>query len=136
MVSAHSILSCHLKCLAKGKGADRWRIIGLTEAGPVLSLTRRDDVWLGSSGVPLDGVECRLISEEGQEVDDWSQPGELIIRSPALALGYLDDEQATRESFQHGWLHTGDVAVIKKSPRGNLHVFIVDRLKDLIKVKV
>ncbi|KAM5374748.1 hypothetical protein ACJZ2D_006392 [Fusarium nematophilum] len=116
----------------------QWKILqgyGLTEAGPVVSLTRRDDVWIGSSGVPLDGVECRLVSEEGREVDDWSQPGELIVRSPALALGYLDNEQATRESFQDGWLHTGDVAVIKKSPRGNFHVFIVDRLKDLIKVK-
>ena len=110
--------------------------IGLTEAGPVVSLTRKDDIWIGSSGIPLDGIQCRLISEDGHDINDWNQPGELLIRSPALTLGYLDNDQATQEAFRDGWLHTGDVAIIKKSRKGNYHLFIVDRLKDLLKVKV
>ncbi|TPX08638.1 uncharacterized protein E0L32_009827 [Thyridium curvatum] len=115
-----------------------WKILqgyGLTEAGPVVSLTPKNDIWIGSSGIPLDGVQCRLISEDGQDIDDWSRPGELLLKSPALALGYLENEQATQQTFIDGWLHTGDVAVIKQSRRGNYHIFIVDRLKDLLKVK-
>ncbi|CVL03652.1 probable phenylacetyl-CoA ligase [Fusarium proliferatum] len=115
-----------------------WKILqgyGLTEAGAVVSLTRRDDIWLGSSGVPLDEIECRLLSEDGQDLKDLSHPGELVIRSPALASGYFCNEEATQETFQNGWLRTGDLALLKRSPKGNLHLFIVDRIKDLIKVK-
>lgn len=102
----------------------------------MVSLTRRDDIWLGSSGVPLDEIECRLLSEDGQDLKDLSHPGELLIRSPALASGYFCNEEATQETFQNGWLRTGDLALLKRSPKGNLHLFIVDRIKDLIKVKV
>ncbi|KAF5576820.1 phenylacetyl ligase [Fusarium pseudoanthophilum] len=115
-----------------------WKVLqgyGLTEAGAVVSLTRRDDIWLGSSGVPLDGIECRLLSENGEDLKDLSNPGELVIRSPAVASGYFCNEEATQETFQDGWLRTGDIALFKRSPKGNLHLFIVDRVKDLIKVK-
>ncbi|QGI85681.1 unnamed protein product [Fusarium fujikuroi] len=113
--------------------ADGLSTVGLTEAGAVVSLTRRDDIWLGSSGVPLDEIECRLLSEDGQDLKDLSHPGELVIRSPALASGYFCNEEATQETFQNGWLRTGDLALLKRSPKGNLHLFIVDRIKDLIK---
>lgn len=102
----------------------------------MVSLSRRDDIWLGSSGVPLDGIECRLLSDDGKELKDLGHPGELVIRSPALASGYFCNEEATQETFQNGWLRTGDLALLKRSSKGNLHLFIVDRIKDLIKVKV
>ncbi|RKL32807.1 hypothetical protein BFJ72_g10307 [Fusarium proliferatum] len=120
----------------QGYGADGLSNIGLTEAGAVVSLSRRDDIWLGSSGVPLDGIECRLLSDDGKELKDLGHPGELVIRSPALASGYFCNEEATQETFQNGWLRTGDLALLKRSSKGNLHLFIVDRIKDLIKVKV
>ncbi|KAG4272727.1 4-coumarate-CoA ligase 1 [Fusarium proliferatum] len=113
-----------------------WKVLqgyGLTEAGAVVSLSRRDDIWLGSSGVPLDGIECRLLSDDGKELKDLGHPGELVIRSPALASGYFCNEEATQETFHNGWLRTGDLALLKRSSKGNLHLFIVDRIKDLIK---
>ncbi|VTT60561.1 unnamed protein product [Fusarium fujikuroi] len=115
--------------------------IGAAPLGPEILVKTRKlfPYWkilqgYGSSGVPLDEIECRLLSEDGQDLKDLSHPGELVIRSPALASGYFCNEEATQETFQNGWLRTGDLALLKRSPKGNLHLFIVDRIKDLIKV--
>ncbi|KAL8799172.1 MAG: hypothetical protein Q9200_007605, partial [Gallowayella weberi] len=80
-------------------------------------------------------VEARIMSEVGTEITAYNQPGELVIKSPSVVLGYLNNEEADRETFQDGWMRTGDVAVMKKSAKGNEHCFIVDRIKELIKVK-
>ena len=99
-------------------------------------MTAADDIWLGSSGSFLPMVEARILSVDGVEITGFDQPGELVIKSPSVVLGYLNNDEADRETFQDGWMRTGDVAVIKKSPKGNEHCFIVDRIKELIKVKV
>ncbi|KAL8669076.1 MAG: hypothetical protein Q9168_006313 [Polycauliona sp. 1 TL-2023] len=75
------------------------------------------------------------MSVDGVEITGYDQPGELVVKSPSVVLGYLNNDEADRETFENGWMRTGDVAVIKKSPKGNEHVFIVDRIKELIKVK-
>lgn len=77
---------------------------------------------------------------EGNDITGYDQPGELLVKSPAVVLGYLNNEKANRETFvtdgEGGrWMRTGDEAVIRKAPSGNEHVFIVDRIKELIKVK-
>jgi acyl-CoA synthetase (AMP-forming)/AMP-acid ligase II len=114
---------------------------GLTETCTVVCSTSPDDVWFGSSGSILCGIECRLVTIEGNEVTGYDQPGELLVKSPSVVLGYLKNEQATRETFVEDgeggrWMRTGDEAVIKKSPKGHEHIWIVDRIKELIKVKV
>ena len=76
------------------------------------------------------------MNEDGIDVEGYDQPGELVVRSPSVTLGYLNNDQATRESFQDGWMRTGDKALVRKSPKGNEHIWIVDRMKELIKVKV
>ncbi|KAF2139184.1 uncharacterized protein K452DRAFT_360883 [Aplosporella prunicola CBS 121167] len=108
---------------------------GLTETSTVVCSTSEHDIWLGSSGSLVPGVEAKLVSLEGVEITGYDQPGELIVKSPSVTLGYLHKPDATRETFQDGWMRTGDEAVIKKSPQGHDHVFIVDRIKELIKVK-
>ncbi|KAL2856373.1 hypothetical protein BJX68DRAFT_253496 [Aspergillus pseudodeflectus] len=108
---------------------------GLTETATVVSATRFEDIVLGSSGWLVPGVEARIVTPEGKEVTDYDTPGELWIKSPSVVLGYLNNEKATKETFGDGWMHTGDEAVIRKSPKGFEHVYIVDRIKELIKVK-
>ncbi|KAL8996791.1 MAG: hypothetical protein Q9169_003760 [Polycauliona sp. 2 TL-2023] len=108
---------------------------GLTETATVCCMTAPDDIWLGSSGSLLPMVEARIMSVEGVEITSYDDPGELVIKSPSVVLGYLNNDEADRETFEDGWMRTGDVAVIKKSPKGNEHCFIVDRIKELIKVK-
>jgi long-subunit acyl-CoA synthetase (AMP-forming) len=117
----------------------KWAIrqgYGLTETCTVVCSTSVNDIWFGSSGSILPGIECRIVTPEGKEVTEYDQPGELLVKSPAVVLGYLNNDKANAETFQDGYMRTGDEAVIKKSPKGYEHVFIVDRIKELIKVKV
>ncbi|KAJ5908359.1 Acyl-CoA ligase inpC [Penicillium taxi] len=108
---------------------------GLTETCTVVTSTHPDDVILGSCGCLLPGFEARIMSPEGQEITSYDTPGELVVRSPSVVLGYLNNEKATKETFENGWMHTGDEAVVSVGPNGTEHIFIVDRIKELIKVK-
>ena len=109
---------------------------GLTEAGPTVSMTPPDDTWTGSSGILLPQVRCRVIRPDGSEINKYEEAGELLVESPGIVLGYLHNDLANQETFRDGWMHTGDVGFFKKSSKGNEHIFIVDRVKELIKVKV
>lgn len=109
---------------------------GMTETSTVVLSTAADDIWFGSSGSILPSVEAKILSIEGVEITGYDQPGELVIKSPSTVLGYLNNEAATKETFQDGWVRTGDEAVVRVGPKGTEHVFIVDRIKELIKVKV
>ncbi|RLL95445.1 hypothetical protein CFD26_103828 [Aspergillus turcosus] len=108
---------------------------GLTETSTVVCSTHPTDIFLGSSGVLLPGVEVRIMTPEGKEITSYDTPGELVVRSPSVVLGYLNNEKATKETFEDGWMRTGDEAVVRVSPKGTEHIFIVDRIKELIKVK-
>jgi long-subunit acyl-CoA synthetase (AMP-forming) len=98
--------------------------------------TAPEDVWYGSSGSILPGIECKIVTMEGVEITGYDQPGELLVKGPSVVLGYLNNDKANTETFQDGYMRTGDEAVIRKSPKGHEHIFIVDRIKELIKVKV
>ncbi|GAB7343323.1 hypothetical protein MBLNU457_1372t1 [Dothideomycetes sp. NU457] len=109
---------------------------GLTETSTVVSSTIPDDIWFGSSGSLLSGYEARLVTVEGNEITGYDQPGELWVKSPSVTLGYLNNDKATKETFTDGYMRTGDEAVFRKNPKtGHEHLFITDRIKELIKVK-
>jgi long-subunit acyl-CoA synthetase (AMP-forming) len=92
---------------------------------------------LGSVGKLVPNIEARLVDPEtGKDVTkqdaEGGTTGELWVRGPSIVKGYYKNEKATRETInEEGWLKTGDVVNIDKD--GDL--FIVDRLKELIKVK-
>ena len=116
-----------------------WKIrqgYGLTETCTVVSSSSPDDIWFGSSGSLLPSIECKIVTIEGTEITGYDQPGELLVKSPSVVLGYLNNDKANKETFQDGYMRTGDEAVFKKGPNGHEHVFIVDRIKELIKVQV
>lgn len=121
-----------------------WKIrqgYGLTETSTVVCSSPEDDIWFGSSGSLLPGFTAKIVSIEGVELTGYDQPGELVVQSPSVVLGYLNNEKANKETFLEDtdgkgrWMRTGDEAVIRKAPSGYEHVFIVDRIKELIKVK-
>ncbi len=104
---------------------------GMTELSPVSHATCAADDMPGSSGVTVSNTECRFVDEDGSDQDVGS-PGELWVRGPQVMKGYLNNDEATANTIdEDGWLHTGDVARIDE--HGN--VFIVDRVKELIKYK-
>ncbi|TKA24319.1 hypothetical protein B0A50_06789, partial [Salinomyces thailandicus] len=112
---------------------------GLTETSTVVCATVNEDVWLGSCGAILPGTTCKLVTVEGNEITGYDQPGELWVKSPSVVLGYNNNDKADKETFVDAedgrYMRTGDEAVVAKSPNGIEHVFIVDRIKELIKVK-
>ncbi|KAH7205133.1 uncharacterized protein BKA55DRAFT_629176 [Fusarium redolens] len=113
---------------------------GLTETTSVASSSVDFDIWFGSAGSYVTGVEARVVDPEGRDVTQYGQRGELWIKSPTLVMGYLNNEKANAETFvsdENGdrWMRTGDEVIVKKSPQGHDHLFVVDRIKDLIKVK-
>ncbi|RMZ83577.1 hypothetical protein DV738_g1124, partial [Chaetothyriales sp. CBS 135597] len=119
-----------------------WRIrqgYGLTESCTVVCSSDIDDIWFGSSGSILPGFECKVVDPEGNEITAYDTPGELLVKSPSVVLGYLNNDKATKETFveqkEGRFLRTGDEVVIRKSPNGYEHIWIVDRIKELIKVK-
>jgi len=74
------------------------------------------------------------VAPDGKVLEEGER-GELQIKGDNVTLGYLGNPKATKETFIDGWLLSGDEAMIKKSKAGNYHLFVVDRLKDLVKVK-
>ncbi|CZT48477.1 probable phenylacetyl-CoA ligase [Rhynchosporium secalis] len=100
-----------------------------------------NDIYFGTSGSLLPGFNAKIMSIEGIEISGYDQPGELVIQSPSVVIGYLNNDQANLETFLDDtdgggrWMRTGDEAVVRKSPAGTEHIVIVDRIKELIKVK-
>ena len=82
---------------------------------------------LASAGQAMNGCEIRIVDDAGADCGP-DVPGEILVRSEALMLGYWNNPDATAEAFADGWLRTGDIGVFDEEA----FVFIVDRKKDMI----
>ncbi|CAJ3885610.1 medium-chain-fatty-acid--CoA ligase [Burkholderia pseudomallei] len=83
-----------------------------------------------AAGWPPPLVELRVVDAAMRDVPrDGRPPGEIVLRGPALALGYRGNPQASAALWAGGYLHTQDVAVM----HGDGAIRIVDRIKDVIK---
>lgn len=113
------------------------RHIGLTETGVIATLTSPHDIWHGSSGSLLPSFEIRLVKPDGADAEGLDEPGEVHFNSPSCFVGYVGDDESNKNTFdEKGWLKSGDIGVFRKSPNGYAHLFILERIKDMIKVKV
>ncbi|KAI3830865.1 hypothetical protein MKX03_015570 [Papaver bracteatum] len=110
---------------------------GMTEAGPVLamSLVFAKQPFLsksGSCGTVVRNAELKVIDPETGLTLRHNQPGEICVRGPQIMKGYLNDVDATSSTIDvEGWLHTGDIGYVDDDDQ----IFIVDRVKELIKFK-
>ncbi|HEY2973477.1 MAG TPA: AMP-binding protein [Pyrinomonadaceae bacterium] len=122
-ISGGSALSETIQKDFQGLGFTILEGYGLTEASPVLTVTRPENRMLtGSVGRPLPGVEVKIADPDSSGV------GEVIARGPNVMLGYYADEDATRDALVERWLYTGDLG--KLDDDGNL--FLVGRSKEII----
>jgi len=86
----------------------------------------------GSIGPAIPGTECRVVDVATGEDLGPGEDGEVWIRGPQVMRGYLGDEQSTADTLDaDGWLHTGDIG----HADADGWFYLVDRLKELIKVK-
>ncbi|MBG7702582.1 long-chain fatty acid--CoA ligase [Streptomyces sp. MC1] len=101
---------------------------GLSESSPLACVNRIDrERVAGTIGIPIDGVEMRVVDREDRELPD-GEVGEIVIRGHNVMRGYWRRPQATAEAIRNGWLHTGDLGT--RDARGDFR--IVDRIKDLV----
>jgi fatty-acyl-CoA synthase len=71
----------------------------------------------------------RVVDEDMEDVPaDGETLGEVVMRGDNVMMGYLDDEESTREAFKGGWFHSGDLGVVHEDG----YVELRDRLKDVI----
>jgi long-chain acyl-CoA synthetase len=123
LISGGSALSEPTLKTFRGLGFNLNEGYGLTEASPVLTVTRPDGrVVSGSVGRPLPGIEIKIHEPDRRGV------GEVIARGPNVMAGYYGNEKATAETLREGWLFTGDLGRLDE--KGNL--YIVGRSKELI----
>ncbi|HZT65246.1 MAG TPA: AMP-binding protein [Acidimicrobiales bacterium] len=110
-------------------GIPLWQGYGLTEAAPVVTSSVIAGVPKpGSIGVPVPGVEVRLVDEGGEDALVGDR-GELWVRGPNVFPGYWRDPTSTAAVLTpDGWLRTGDIAVADDDG----YLYLVDRAKDLI----
>ena len=101
---------------------------GLSETSPVASFNQPDrERKPGSIGLPVRGVEMKLVDDDGQESPE-GEVGEIAIKGENVMKGYWGKPEETEESLRDGWFLTGDMA--RRDEDG--YYFIVDRKKDLI----
>ena len=82
-------------------------------------------------GTVVASTTVKIVKDDGTEAG-VGEPGEILAKGPQIVMGYLNNEKATRESFdQDGYLHTGDQGAIDE----NGIITITDRIKEMIKVK-
>ncbi|PPQ88581.1 hypothetical protein CVT25_009961 [Psilocybe cyanescens] len=100
-------------------------LAGSTEATGVVSMTQAHEKHGRQCGIMAPGIQGRVVRSDGTLVG-YDEEGELHVRTPAAAIGYLDNESATKETFlEDFWIRTGDLVKIDK----NEEIIVVDRVK-------
>jgi long-chain acyl-CoA synthetase len=92
------------------------QLYGMTEASVFVAVQKDGDVRLDTVGTPMPGVEIKI-----------SDSGEVLFRSPGVFQGYFKNPEATRQTVEDGWIHSGDAGFLDHAG----HLKIIDRAKDL-----
>jgi fatty-acyl-CoA synthase len=113
---------------------------GMTETSPYLTLgllkphlealpLEERVRWLAKTGRPFQGVELRVVDDQGTDVlADGKSVGEIRVRGETVTPGYWNQPEVTAAAFDGRWLKTGDLATLDAEG----YVNIVDRKKDMI----
>lgn len=108
---------------------------GMTESCSCITkhpAERTEYKYAKRGGTIVANTEVKIIDKETGAELSYNEEGEILARGPQVVMGYLNNEKATRETFdEDGWLHTGDVGFVDREGFIN----ITDRIKEMIKVK-
>jgi len=141
MIIGGSALNRALYDAAKARGIQLTAAYGMSETCPLISCGYLNEQLRAGSederityrikaGVPVPLVEAAIMDADGTMLPaDGESQGELVLRSPWLTQGYFREPEKGEELWEHGWLHTGDVATIDSMG----FIEIRDRIKDVIK---
>jgi long-chain acyl-CoA synthetase len=122
IVSGGSALQERLIRIFWAAGMPVYEGYGLTETSPVIAVNDpRDtnDVCFGTVGTPLENLEVKI-----------AEDGEILCKGPSVMMGYYKDEEQTKQTIdEDGWLHTGDIGIMKEGK----FLKITDRKKEIFK---
>ena len=100
---------------------------GMTESASMVTYNHYHRHVIGSVGTPVGTTEIRICDQDGRPVKNGLE-GEICIRGRNIMTGYLNHPEETRAAFWGDWFRSGDIGRLDE----NGHLFIVDRVKDLI----
>jgi long-chain acyl-CoA synthetase len=105
-------------------------LYGMTETSPVSTMNpSKGKKKLGTVGMPILNVECRLTDPGSGEEVPVGEPGEICVKGPLVMQGYYNKPEETAHAIdKEGYMHTGDVAIMDEDG----YLTIVDRTKDMI----
>ena len=112
--------------------AELAQFYGATETSSIVTCLRHEEAaigtpLIGSCGPAVPGVAVKVVRGDGSECEE-GEIGEIAVRGPNVTKGYWRNEAATSAALVEGWYHTGDLGLL----RNGGHLFVVDRLKDMI----
>ncbi|MFS0644313.1 o-succinylbenzoate--CoA ligase [Siminovitchia sp. 179-K 8D1 HS] len=112
----------------KRKNIPVYQTYGMTETvSQIVTLSPEDSLdKLGSAGKPLFPFQLKIMAD-GRETNPL-EAGEIFVKGPNITPGYLNREDANRDSFHDGWFATGDIGYLDEEG----YVFVLDRRSDLI----
>jgi len=100
-------------------GINLKQVYGMTESSAIVSIQKDGDIDSETVGTPLPELEIRI-----------SDKGEVMYKSPGVFQGYYKNPEATKETLEDGWVHSGDAGYLTKHG----HLKIIDRAKDVSKL--
>jgi long-chain acyl-CoA synthetase len=105
-------------------------LYGMTETSPVSTMNpSRGQKKLGTVGIPVQNVDCKIVDPATGEEVPVGEPGEICVRGPLVMQGYFNKPQETENAVDpEGYMHTGDVGLMDEDG----YIRIVDRTKDMI----
>lgn len=109
-------------------GLDIYEAYGLTETASIVTYNHYSRHVVGSVGTPANLVEVQIRDLEGNELG-VGEEGEICILGPNVTKGYLNQPEETKAAFWGKWFRSGDIGLFDEDG----YLFIVDRLKDMIK---
>uniref|UniRef100_A0A914BXW9 Uncharacterized protein n=1 Tax=Acrobeloides nanus TaxID=290746 RepID=A0A914BXW9_9BILA len=128
-------VECRLQNLGETRLEKIIQLYGLTEAGVIVLMSPINEIASkkeGTCGIPLPGVECKIVYSESLQEVAPGDTGELILKTKTMMKEYFGEPEKTRQTFtSEGWLRTGDL--VYKDSDG--YFYIVGRVKELLKVR-
>jgi malonyl-CoA/methylmalonyl-CoA synthetase len=101
---------------------------GMTETGMNFSNPLMGEKIPGSIGLPLPGLEVKIVDPKTYRQCKKGQAGEIWLKGPAITPGYWRNEKETEKAFVEGWFRTGDIGRVDQKG----YYYLIDRIKDII----